>query len=72
MHWVGLHRFSNLNRMFRNPGDGTYQTSGLLAIRQANLTRKILLSDAVAMTDGQKAGGEPGAHEIAAQVLAEG
>ena len=34
VQWVGLHRFSNRLHMFQNLGDGTYQHSGILAIRQ--------------------------------------
>ena len=33
--WVGLASFTTLPHMFANMGDGTYQHSGLLAIRQA-------------------------------------
>ncbi|SDZ84842.1 indolepyruvate ferredoxin oxidoreductase family protein [Microbulbifer marinus] len=76
-HWVGLHRFSNAGHIFQNMGDGTYNHSGLLAIRQAvaskvNITYKILLNDAVAMTGGQPADGEVTAPSLAAQLLAEG
>ncbi len=77
VHWVGLHRFSNQKHMFQNLGDGTYQHSGLMAIRQAvashvNITYKILYNDAVAMTGGQPAEGEPSPGSIARQLLAEG
>jgi len=77
IHWVGLHRFSNTKHMFQNLGDGTYQHSGLMAIRQAvasdvNITYKILYNDAVAMTGGQPAEGEPTPGLIAQQILAEG
>ena len=77
IHWVGLHRFSNRKHMFQNLGDGTYQHSGVLAIRQAvasniNITYKILYNDAVAMTGGQKAEGELSPARVAQQVLAEG
>lgn len=77
VQWVGLHRFSNTPHMFQNLGDGTYQHSGILAIRQAvvsnvNLTYKILYNDAVAMTGGQEAEGHPSPGQIAQQVLAEG
>ncbi|WHI47640.1 indolepyruvate ferredoxin oxidoreductase family protein [Microbulbifer sp. VAAF005] len=75
--WVGLHRFSSAEHIFQNMGDGTYNHSGLLAIRQAvasqvNITYKILLNDAVAMTGGQPADGEVNAPSLAAQLLAEG
>ncbi|MCX2832092.1 indolepyruvate ferredoxin oxidoreductase family protein [Microbulbifer thermotolerans] len=75
--WVGLHRFSSAGHIFQNMGDGTYNHSGLLAIRQAvaskvNITYKILLNDAVAMTGGQPADGEVTAPSLAAQLLAEG
>ncbi|MBB3063409.1 indolepyruvate ferredoxin oxidoreductase family protein [Microbulbifer rhizosphaerae] len=75
--WVGLHRFSSAGHIFQNMGDGTYNHSGLLAIRQAvasgvNITYKILLNDAVAMTGGQPADGEVSAPSLAAQLLAEG
>ncbi|WP_250461022.1 indolepyruvate ferredoxin oxidoreductase family protein [Microbulbifer litoralis] len=77
VQWVGLHRFSSAGHIFQNMGDGTYNHSGLLAIRQAvaskvNITYKILLNDAVAMTGGQPADGEVSAPTLAAQLLAEG
>ena len=62
--------------MFANMGDGTYQHSGLLAIRQAvalksNITYKILYNDAVAMTGGQPAEGGFSVVDIARQMAAE-
>ena len=76
-HWVGLHRFSSDRHIFQNMGDGTYNHSGLLAIRQAvasqvNITYKILLNDAVAMTGGQPADGEVTVPTLSRQLLAEG
>ncbi len=75
--WVGLAPFTEIKHMFANMGDGTYQHSGLLAIRQAiaagtNITYKILFNDAVAMTGGQPAEGAPSVTMIAHQVAAEG
>ena len=75
--WVGLEHFTDLPHMFANMGDGTYQHSGLLAIRQAvaarsNITYKLLYNDAVAMTGGQPAEGAPTVLGIAAQLHAEG
>lgn len=75
--WVGLHRFSSESHIFQNMGDGTYNHSGLLAIRQAvasqvNITYKILLNDAVAMTGGQPADGEVTVPTLSRQLLAEG
>jgi len=75
--WVGMAPFMDLPHMFANMGDGTYQHSGILPIRQAiaagtTMTFKILVNDAVAMTGGQPAEGHPTAISIAAQVAAEG
>ena len=75
--WLGLAPFADIPHMFANMGDGTYQHSGLLAIRQAlvtgtNITFKILYNDAVAMTGGQPAEGGPTVPMIAQQVAAEG
>jgi len=75
--WVGLSSFTDTPHMFANMGDGTYQHSGLLAIRQAvaagaPMTYKILYNDAVAMTGGQPAEGGPTVCGIAQQLAAEG
>ena len=75
--WVGLSPFTEMPHMFANMGDGTYQHSGLLAIRQAvaagaPITYKILFNDAVAMTGGQPAEGVPTVLKIARQLAAEG
>lgn len=75
--WLGMAPFMDIPHMFANMGDGTYQHSGILAIRQAlaagtTMTFKILVNDAVAMTGGQQAEGHPTAITIAAQVAAEG
>ncbi len=75
--WAGLAPFTTLPHVFANMGDGTYQHSGLLAIRQAiaaktRITYKILYNDAVAMTGGQPAEGGPTVIDIARQVCGRG
>lgn len=75
--WVGLEHFVEVPHMFANMGDGTYQHSGLLAIRQAiaaksRITYKLLFNDAVAMTGGQPAEGGPSVVRMAQQLAAEG
>ena len=75
--WVGAAPFSATAHVFQNLGDGTYQHSGLLAIRAAlaaktNITYKILYNDAVAMTGGQTAEGQMDPLRITRQLQAEG
>jgi indolepyruvate ferredoxin oxidoreductase len=77
LQWVGAAPFSTTQHIFQNIGDGTYQHSGLLAVRaavasNANITFKILYNDAVAMTGGQPAEGAIEPRRIIAQLLAEG
>ncbi|SEJ94979.1 indolepyruvate ferredoxin oxidoreductase [Sphingobium sp. AP50] len=77
LQWVGAAPFSQTDHIFQNLGDGTYQHSGLLAIRAAvaagtNITFKILYNDAVAMTGGQPAEGALEPRRVLAQLLAEG
>ncbi|NML30523.1 indolepyruvate ferredoxin oxidoreductase family protein [Paraburkholderia antibiotica] len=77
IQWIGMSTFTDLPHMFVNLGDGTYQHSGSLAIRQAvaakaNVTYKILFNDAVAMTGGQPTEGGLTVARVVAQVLAEG
>jgi indolepyruvate ferredoxin oxidoreductase len=76
-NWVGEAPFSKTNHVFQNLGDGTYNHSGVLALRFAiaaktNVTYKILFNDAVAMTGGQHHEGGLTVDMIAAQVRAEG
>jgi indolepyruvate ferredoxin oxidoreductase len=76
-NWVGEAPFSKRGHVFQNIGDGTYNHSGLMAIRQAvaagtTITYKILFNDAVAMTGGQKNDGGLTVEQIAAQMRAIG
>ena len=75
--WVGQAPFSKREHFFQNLGDGTYNHSGVLALRFAlsagtNMTYKILYNDAVAMTGGQPHEGNLTVDTIARQVRAEG
>ncbi len=75
-NWSGIAPYTRVPHVFQNIGDGTYYHSGLLAIRAAvnagvNITYKILLNDAVAMTGGQAVEGGLSAAEISQQLRAE-
>ena len=76
-NWIGEAAFSTRNHVFQNLGDGTYNHSGVLAIRwsvatKTNVTYKILFNDAVAMTGGQTHEGNLTPDAIARQIRAEG
>ena len=76
-NWVGEAPFSKTPHVFQNLGDGTYNHSGILAIRAAlaagtTITYKILFNDAVAMTGGQQNEGGLTADRIAREVQAMG
>jgi len=76
--WIGQAPFSKRKHMFANLGDGTYNHSGLLAVRQSinagvNLTYKILFNSAVAMTGGQPVdGGQLSVPAMARELASEG
>lgn len=76
-NWIGEAPFSKTEHVFQNLGDGTYNHSGILAIRAAlaagtNMTYKILYNDAVAMTGGQANDGGLDAPKIVRELLAMG
>lgn len=76
-NWIGEAPFSNRKHVFQNLGDGTYNHSGILALRATiaagvTMTYKILYNDAVAMTGGQPHEGTLTVPMIARQVAAEG
>ncbi len=76
-NWIGEAPFSTRRHVFQNLGDGTYNHSGLMAIRAAvaagtNITFKILFNDAVAMTGGQPNEGGLDPARIARETLAAG
>jgi len=76
-NWIGEAPFSTRDHVFQNLGDGTYNHSGILAIRAAlaagtNITYKILYNDAVAMTGGQPNEGGLSAPQIARELVAMG
>jgi indolepyruvate ferredoxin oxidoreductase len=76
-NWIGEAPFSTRDHVFQNLGDGTYNHSGVMAIRaalasKANITYKILYNDAVAMTGGQTHEGDLPAEQIVAELKAMG
>lgn len=76
-NWMGEAPFSKTEHVFQNIGDGTYNHSGIQAIRAAvaagtNITYKVLFNDAVAMTGGQGHDGGLGAPQIVKELLAMG
>ncbi|MDA7424139.1 indolepyruvate ferredoxin oxidoreductase family protein [Thalassococcus lentus] len=76
-NWIGEAPFSTRDHVFQNMGDGTYNHSGVQAIRAAlaagtTMTYKILYNDAVAMTGGQGNDGGLTAHQIMAELKAMG
>jgi indolepyruvate ferredoxin oxidoreductase len=81
-NWIGQAPFIELPHIFQNMGDGTYFHSGLLSIRacvaaNVNITFKVLVNGAVAMTGGQpiegeRMEGEITSPEITRQLTAEG
>ncbi len=76
-NWIGEAPFSTRAHVFQNIGDGTYNHSGVQAIRAAiaagtTMTYKILYNDAVAMTGGQHNEGDLDAPRIVAELKAMG
>ncbi|MFW2543603.1 indolepyruvate ferredoxin oxidoreductase family protein [Primorskyibacter sp. 2E107] len=76
-NWIGEAPFSKRSHVFQNLGDGTYNHSGVQAIRAAlmndtKITYKILYNDAVAMTGGQPNEGGLSPQRIAEEVTAMG
>jgi indolepyruvate ferredoxin oxidoreductase len=77
VQWMGLQPFTDEEHIFVNLGDGTYFHSGILAVRQAvaaklNITYRLLLNGAVAMTGGQSVDGELSIYSLVSQLKAEG
>ncbi|MCY4303857.1 MAG: indolepyruvate ferredoxin oxidoreductase family protein [Aestuariivita sp.] len=76
-NWIGEEPFSTRTHIFQNIGDGTYNHSGIQAIRAAvaansNITFKVLFNDAVAMTGGQGNDGDLSAQRVVEELKAMG
>lgn len=76
-NWIGESHFSKTEHVFQNIGDGTYNHSGLQAIRAAiaadtRITFKLLYNDAVAMTGGQGHEGDLSPYDIASELVSAG
>ena len=74
-NWIGEAPFSKRRHIFQNMGDGTYNHSGVQAIRAClaagvTITFKILFNDAVAMTGGQPNEGGLTPQQIARELQA--
>ena len=72
-NWIGESRFSTRKHVFQQIGDGTFNHSGLMAIRAAvaantNITFKLLYNDAVAMTGGQLNDGQMDVYSMLAEL----
>lgn len=75
--WLGQFPFSDESHVFANMGDGTYNHSGIMAIRAAiaagaPITYKLLFNGFVSMTGGQPHEGQVTPRVIVSQLLAEG
>lgn len=76
-NWIGMSPFVEDKHIFQNIGDGTYNHSGILALRasvaaEVNITYKILYNDGTAMTGGQPTEGSPTPASITHQLYGEG